>query len=219
MIVLIANAQDFSSKNQLLKFKQFSLTEGLSQSSVLCILQDSKGFLWFGTRDGLNKYDGHTFTSYRYNYKDKNSISNSYIKCLLEDKNGSIWVGTNNGLNKYITQTDNFIRYKGSNIDGSLINNEIWSLAATKTAYIWIGTNEGLEKFNINTGKSKHIVDKTQISTKNQIRSLFVTSNNNLWICNRENITIYNDQKKQPLCCLFEVEKVGYMKAELEFRY
>lgn len=197
LVVCTAIAQDFSSKNQLLKFKQFSLTEGLSQSSVLCILQDSKGFLWFGTRDGLNKYDGHTFTSYRYNYKDKNSISNSFIKCLLEDKNGNIWIGTNNGLNKYVPLTDNFIRFKGSNIDGSLINNEIWSLASAKASYIWIGTNDGLEKFNINTGKSEHIVDKTQISTKNQIRSLFVTSNNNLWICNRENITIYNDQKKQ----------------------
>ncbi|TXD53530.1 two-component regulator propeller domain-containing protein [Polaribacter sp. IC063] len=122
LVVIAANSQDFSSKNQLLKFKQFSLTEGLSQSSVLCILQDSKGFMWFGTRDGLNKYDGHTFKTYRYNYKDKNSISNSFKRSLVEDKNGEIWIGTNNGLNKYVTHEDNFERFKHNKSDDSLID-------------------------------------------------------------------------------------------------
>ncbi|TXD46757.1 hybrid sensor histidine kinase/response regulator transcription factor [Polaribacter sp. IC073] len=200
LVLFSAKAQDFSSSNQLLKFKQFSLTEGLSQSSVLCILQDSRGFIWFGTRDGLNKYDGHTFITYRYNYRDKNSISNSYIKTLLEDKNGTIWIGTNNGLNKYIPHEDNFERVKQSNLDGSLINNEIWSLASIDKNYLWVGTNAGLEKFNIKTAKSEHIFNKANTSKallENQIRSLFVASNQDLWICNRQNISVYNDKKKE----------------------
>ena len=190
-------AQDFTSNNQLLKFKKIALAEGLSQSSVLCILQDSKGFMWFGTRDGLNKYDGHSFKTYRYNYKDKNSISNSFIKTILEDKNGSIWVGTNNGLNKYIPHEDTFERFKHTNNSKSLINNEVWSLASAENNYLWVGTNAGLEKFNIKTGKTEHISSKIKSTLKNEIRSLFITSNNNLWICNRENITIYNDRKKE----------------------
>ena len=102
LIFYTSSAQDISGENQLLKFKQFSLAEGLSQSSVICMLQDSKGFMWFGTRDGLNKYDGHNFKTYRFDYKDKKSISNSFIRSLFEDKNGDIWIGTNNGLNKYL---------------------------------------------------------------------------------------------------------------------
>lgn len=191
--------QDFSDNNQLLKFKQFSLTEGLSQSSVLCILQDSKGYMWFGTRDGLNKYDGHNFKTYRYNYKDKKSISNSFIRSLLEDKNGNIWIGTNNGLNKYIPHEDNFERFKNNNDNNSLIDNEIWGLAIAKDDYLWIGTNSGLQKFSTNTAKSEHINTsfKSENSLKKQIRSLFVTSKNELWICNRENITVYNALKKE----------------------
>jgi len=190
-------AQDFSDNNRLLKFKEYSLTEGLSQSSVLCILQDSNGYMWFGTRDGLNKYNGHTFKTYRYNLKDKNSISSSYIKFLFEDKKGNIWIGTNNGLNKYIPHEDNFKRFKHSKDTKSLIDDEIWSIANAKEDYLWIGTNRGLEKFNTITGKGDYIQNTSKNALNNQIRSLFVTKNNDLWICNRENITVHNTQKNE----------------------
>jgi len=204
------SGQEEFSKNQSLKFKQYSLNEGLSRSSVLCILQDSKGFIWFGTRDGLNKYDGHTFKSYRYNYKDKNSISNSFIKTLLEDENGNIWIGTNNGLNKYLPNEDHFERFTQTGEENSLINYEIWSLASIEN-FLWIGTNNGLEKMNIITNAIEHIGYKTQTKKpllKNQIRSLFVTSNNNLWICNRENIIIYDIKNK-------EVKEISYPRTQV----
>ena len=159
-------AQDFSDNNRLLKFKEYSLTEGLSQSSVLCILQDSNGYMWFGTRDGLNKYNGHTFKTYRYNLKDKNSISSSYIKFLFEDKKGNIWIGTNNGLNKYIPHEDNFKRFKHSKDTKSLIDDEIWSIANAKEDYLWIGTNRGLEKFNTITGKGDYIQNTSKNATE-----------------------------------------------------
>lgn len=188
--------QEISRANQLLKFKQFSLAEGLSQSSVICILQDSKGFMWFGTRDGLNKYDGHTFKTYRYDYRDKNSLSNSFIRVLLEDKNGNIWIGTNNGLNKYLPSKDNFERFKHNQNKNSLINNEIWSLITGEENYIWIGTNGGLEKFNTLSEKSEHIKN-FKSDLKNNIRSIFKDSNKNLWICNRENITLLNKKNNK----------------------
>ena len=196
IIFLNTSAQDVSSRNQLLKFKQFSLAEGLSQSSVLCILQDSKGFMWFGTRDGLNKYDGHSFKTYRFDYRNKNSISNSFIKSLLEDENGNIWIGTNNGLNKYLPSKDSFERFKHNESESSLINNEIWSLASHGKGYLWVGTNAGLEKFNIKTKKSEHLkIDKSIL--KNHIRYLFKDSKENLWVCNRENISLYSNQKNE----------------------
>ncbi|QOD62326.1 response regulator [Polaribacter haliotis] len=200
IVVFASFAQDFSTNNQLLKFKQFSLSEGLSQSSVLTILQDSKGFLWFGTRDGLNKYDGHNFKTYRYDYKDETSISSSFIRTLLEDNNGTIWIGTNNGLNKYLPTEDIFVRYKHSNNKNSLISNEIWSSALAKDNYLWIGTSAGLEKFNTKTGEITHVLneDKNPLNTsENEIRSLYVTSDDKLWICKQNDIIVFNSKENK----------------------
>ena len=71
-----------------IKFDRISLEHGLSQSSVLCILQDDVGLMWFGTEDGLNKYDGHSFTIYRHNPEDPNSLSNNVIRSIIQDRGG-----------------------------------------------------------------------------------------------------------------------------------
>ena len=88
LIFYTSSAQDISGENQLLKFKQFSLAEGLSQSSVICMLQDSKGFMWFGTRDGLNKYDGHNLKLTGLIIKTKKAsaivLSDLYLKIKME---------------------------------------------------------------------------------------------------------------------------------------
>jgi hypothetical protein len=83
------------------RFEHVSIEEGLSESVVNCILQDSKGFMWFGTQDGLNRYDGYTFVIYRPDLDDPNSLSDRWITTLHEDTHGNLWIGTRNGgLNK-----------------------------------------------------------------------------------------------------------------------
>src|SRR3982751_4762435 len=81
----------FAQKHNI-RFEHLGTSLGLSQSNVMCILQDSRGFMWFGTRDGLNKYDGYKFTVYKNDSKDTNSISNNFISGIVEDANGNIWV-------------------------------------------------------------------------------------------------------------------------------
>ena len=201
-IFIIANfsgyGQTVLNDNQKLKFKQYSLTEGLSQSSVLCILQDSKGFMWFGTRDGLNKFDGQKFITYRHNSQDSTSISNSFIRSLIEDEEGNIWVGTMNGLNKYLAKENEFQRFKKDESQNGFSNNEIWAMAATPDGRIWLGTNLGLETIDRKTSKITQI--KTPNAKRgdfsNHIRSLVVTSDGQLWICNTENIEVYNPTSK-----------------------
>ena len=85
-----------------IKFEHISIQQGLSQSTVSCILQDKRGFMWFGTEDGLNRYDGYNFVIYKNDGLDKTSISDSYILALYEDKSGVLWIGTySGGLNKF----------------------------------------------------------------------------------------------------------------------
>ena len=103
-----------NAQNESLHFEHIGFEEGLSNENVTAILQDSKGYIWFGTMDGLNKYDGYSFTKYRFDPFDSNSLSQNFIYTILEDKYGSIWVSTFEGLCRFDRSTEKFTRYKPS---------------------------------------------------------------------------------------------------------
>ena len=93
---------------------QLSVDNGLSQSEVLCVLKDRQGYVWMGTQDGLNRYDGYSFTYFKNNPFDASTLSSDQIYSLLEDAGGTIWVGTGNGLNRYEAASGRFVRYPDS---------------------------------------------------------------------------------------------------------
>ena len=98
-----------------IRFENLTTADGLSQHTIFAILQDHEGYLWFGTRDGLNKYDGHEFTIYQRDIYDSTSLSDNWVSALLEDRSGNLWIGTmNGGLNKYDRETGSFIRYQNT---------------------------------------------------------------------------------------------------------
>lgn len=182
---------DFSQTNEI-QFNHISTSDGLSQSSVLAIHQDKLGQMWFGTRDGLNKYDGNSFTIYRNNFEDKNSISNNDILSILEDTDGFIWIGTYNGLNKYDPKKDTFTNYFHSTKKNSLSNNTIWSLKQINPNEIWIGTSDGLSIYNKKTDSFISILhnDTNKKSLAgNQITSIFKTKNNSIYIGTTEGLS------------------------------
>ena len=94
-----------------LRFERLDSRAGLSHNTVLSILQDHQGFLWIGTSDGLNRYDGYQFTVYRNDPFDETSLSNNAVYKLLEDRQGTLWAGTSNGLDRFDRRTEQFIRY------------------------------------------------------------------------------------------------------------
>lgn len=197
-ILIFGQKQTQENNFKNLKFKNLSLKQGLSQSSVLSILQDKNGYLWFGTRDGLNKYDGNKFIQYRHNTQDSTSISHNSVKSLYEDLDGNIWIGTINGLNKYIAKTNSFKNYY-FNRDKIFLNNEIWTIVQEDQDHLWIGTSNGLKKINTKDG---FFVTLTNSENQdglfyNPTRALLKTKNNNLWIKNTENIGVYNTKTKK----------------------
>ena len=131
-------------KDYYTKFDLINTDQGLSNNNVHCIYQDRYGYMWFGTEDGLNKYDGYDITVFKKIKNDSTSISDNFINCITEDASGNLWIGTNNGLNKYYRLANNFIQYKADKLDkNALQNNHIKSLLADSAGYLWVDTYSG----------------------------------------------------------------------------
>jgi len=180
--------------NRNIRFEHLGLNEGLSQASVLCILQDRQGFLWFGTEDGLNKYDGYKFDVYRHNPDDRNSLSNNYIWSIFEDTEGSLWIGTRNGLNKFNKKTEKFTHFQNEpeNLQ-SLSNSYIRSIFKDSMGILWIGTNDGLNKLVLSDVEEssrkietftrfQYQPDNLQSLSHSYILSIFEDTRGSLWI-------------------------------------
>ncbi len=135
-------------------FEHISLEQGLSQSSVYAIAQDSLGFLWFGTQDGLDRYDGYSFKVFRNNPRNSASVSYNYILRLMVDRGGAVWVGTlGGGVSVYNQTTGRFTQYLHTPGDGnSLSNNNIHAIYQDRQGTIWIGTEYGLNRFDPSNG-------------------------------------------------------------------
>lgn len=147
-VCLLLLSEVLAGQSRFVRFDHLNLNEGLSQGSVYTILQDRMGFLWFGTQDGLNKYDGYDFTVYRHDKYDSGSISDNCIYALFEDREGYIWIGTlSGGLNRFDPRTRRFksFRYAGSNPRG-LTSNLVTSIWQDHSGTLWVGTDNGLNR-------------------------------------------------------------------------
>jgi ligand-binding sensor domain-containing protein len=129
-----------------LKFKKLTSNDGLSQNFVSSILQDKNGFMWFGTKDGLNRYDGYEFKIYRHNPFDAASLSGNYISTLFEDSKERLWVASNT-LDLFIPEKDAFkrivLKIPTNKTDSTININKITSITEDKNGLIWLGTNDG----------------------------------------------------------------------------
>ncbi|MCU0285991.1 MAG: ATP-binding protein [Acidobacteria bacterium] len=177
---LIAS-QSLFSQAPLIKFDHISLEQGLSQSIIECIIQDSQGFMWFGTEDGLNKYDGYNFTVIRQIPNNLNSLSHNYILSIYEDKMGITWIGTfHGGLNKFDAKTGKYTHYlRKQGEPNSLSNNVVRSICEDRKGMLWIATDDGLNCFNKKT--DEFIVYRHDDNSNGSI------SNNNVLIAFEDN--------------------------------
>jgi signal transduction histidine kinase/ligand-binding sensor domain-containing protein/DNA-binding response OmpR family regulator len=145
LISLVLNNTAYSQDKQV--FERVTTKDGLSQSTVNYIIQDRKGFMWFATYGGLNRYDGYTFKVYSNIPGNKNSLSNNGITFLFEDRDGYIWIvnGFNAGLDKLDPVTDSFTNYKNAPHDSaSISSNEVYSVMQDKLGNIWVCTKNAL---------------------------------------------------------------------------
>jgi GAF domain-containing protein/ligand-binding sensor domain-containing protein len=171
-----------------LRFDQVSVEDGLSQNSGKCILQDRKGFLWVGTEDGLNKFDGHGFTVYRHDPDDANSLSNNLITAVYQDSAGILWIGTyGGGLNRLDPETEQFTHFRHDpDKANSLSEDQIQEVVGDRNGVLWIGTRGGgLNRFDPQTGQWRHYrndPDNAQSLSYDVVNALLEDSVGNLWV-------------------------------------
>jgi len=185
IFILWFSASGLSQKTSV-KFEHISIDQGLSESTVRSIWQDSKGFMWFGTGDGLNRYDGYKFTIYKRNPKEPNSISHNMIWSIFEDSDSILWIGTDLGLNRFDYKIDQFTRYIHDPADTTTIShNSIRAIFEDHLGNLWIGTNGGLNRFDRETNQFTRYFsspDDTTSLSSSRIRSLFEDRSGDLWI-------------------------------------
>jgi streptogramin lyase len=173
------------------RFDQIGLNQGLSQSTILAIVQDKQGFLWFGTQDGLNRYDGYTMKVFKHDPADSNSISDNVIWTLLCDSRGDLWIGTERGgLNRYVQAENKFYRYmRNGNDTNSLAENTVTLLYEDSRGTIWVGTrHKGLSVLNTSTGTFSRLrfdSGDLTISDGPMIREICEDKKRNLWVAMR----------------------------------
>jgi len=165
------------STNGKAKFYSLDSKDGLSNNDVQSVFKDSKGYLWFGTRLGLNRYDGYTFTVFKNEINNPESLNGNEIFSIVEDKSKQIWVLTENGLNKLNRDNETFKHYPLNIKANSTIKPKSELLYVDKSGKLWIGTNNGLIEFDVLKGEpvKKYL-------TQEPIISIIEDENNNLWL-------------------------------------
>ena len=177
-----------------LEAEHLSIEQGLSQSTVLSILQDQKGFMWFGTQDGLNRYDAYKFKVFKLQRGDSTSLPDNNIQTLFQSKDGTIWVGTEAGLSMYNLDFDNFTNYANqSKNKKSLSHDDVSAITEDTTGIIWVGTKNGLNKFDRKTKTfTRYFADgKSNSIPNNDITALHTDKKGNVWIGTENGVARY----------------------------
>ena len=179
---------DIYGQDKPVQFERISTSDGLSQNNVFSITQDQKGFIWIGTEDGLNRYDGYNFKIFKKIAGDTLSLSDTYIMTVLESVNGTLWVGTEfGGLNKFNSDTETFTSFQHNHTDpNSICSNFITSLHEDTIGNLWIGSREsGFDYFNITNRTFVHATNMLPAGFKfesNEIIFIHQDAKQRLWV-------------------------------------
>ncbi len=176
--------------------EQVKLQRGLSQNNVYCIIQDETGFMWFGTWDGLNKYDGNKFTI----YNRTNGLVNETIYSLAQTSNGRIWIGTEDGLNTFDPRTGEIRTYIHDERDtSSLSNDRINCIYEDKSGMVWVGTARGINLYNAKKDSFWQLFTDERDNTairNNWVNDIYQDKALNYWFASRYGLIRYHPETR-----------------------
>jgi ligand-binding sensor domain-containing protein len=204
-ILLFKAGIGLQSKSPVYHVEYLTIDDGLSQGSVNCILQDSTGFLWFGTQDGLNRYDGYEFIIFKNLPFDSNSLSYNWIQTMIESEPGVLWLGTRSkGLNRFDTLNQRFTRFRHTPGDETgLSSNRIQALYRDSGGVLWIGTmGGGLNRLDPDANRGtfthyKNIPGSPSSLSHNEVNAIYEDFSGSLWIGTNKGLNRFDHQTGQ----------------------
>jgi ligand-binding sensor domain-containing protein/signal transduction histidine kinase len=169
-----------------LRFEHLGLEQGLSQESVLNVLQDRSGFMWFGTQAGLNRFDGYRMTVFRNDPADPGSIVDNYVNASYEDATGQLWFGTKGGLTRFDQASQKFVRYLPHEPGRPLArNNSVTAIVGDGTGGLWLATGDGLKRFDSDSGRFtslRHDPNDPDSLRDDRVKALALDAAGGLWV-------------------------------------
>ncbi|MCU7555366.1 diguanylate cyclase [Alteromonas sp. ASW11-19] len=170
------------------RFQKLNIEQGLSQEVVQSIYQDEEGYLWFGTQEGLNRYDGYNFEVFNQEYGNENALPEDWIFDIQEDASGNLWVATDGGGVAMFDEPEHaFIAYQHDSDDPhSLSSNTVRVLFLDSSGRFWIGTENGLDEYHPDSKQFESIniapTPSSEFSGELQVRAITEDANGLLWI-------------------------------------
>lgn len=185
-LILLGGSSRSTAQGLEVQFEHIGIKQGLSQVTAYCIYEDDMGFIWVGTDDGLNRYDGYNFMVFRNDPLSGNSLSNNSVNSIQGDAHGNLWVGTDQGLNLLDPKTQSFKVHKFDFHDPlSLSSNTVWSMALDSAHALWVGTANGLNRYSYQDSsftRFKHDPDDHGSLSNNSVNAIYTCSDGSLWI-------------------------------------
>lgn len=197
----IMNSGRLCAQHPDVRFNQISTSEGLSQDIVKAIVQDRKGFMWFGTEDGLNRYDGYFIRVYKNSRRDTTSISHNDIHHIFEDSRQRLWVGTGDGLNLFDRNNEGFRRF--NNDPGnprSISHNGVTRMCEDTRGNLWVGTHNGLNRFEEQSHAFVRYFHDPRDSTtinSNNINSVLLDKSGTLWVATDNGFCMFDEKRNR----------------------
>ena len=139
-----------------LSFRRISTSDGLSQTRVAQIIQDDRGFMWFGTQYGLNRYDGYEFKVYVHDPQRRNSLAGAWISALFKDRSGVLWIGCNQVLDRFDPRTEVFSHYRIEAAESGGLGGTVVHISQDRAGLLWLATGSGLHSLDPATGSVEH---------------------------------------------------------------
>ncbi|MGA2406604.1 MAG: two-component regulator propeller domain-containing protein [Bacteroidales bacterium] len=199
LILLLTSMSGVYAQPKRLQFKHLTTDDGLSSSMATSILQDYKGFIWIGTYDGLNLYDGFNFVVYKNNTADSSSLADNLVRTMIEDKAHNLFIGTQNGLCLYDRKNDRFLNYmldKSSPLRGK--NCIVAKIAEDSYGNLWLATNIGLIYFDRIKNQIinyTHDPNNPESISEDYTESVLIDKNGRVWVTTRKGLNLFQPQK------------------------
>ncbi|MFD2033868.1 two-component regulator propeller domain-containing protein [Belliella marina] len=186
LVILLFSISPYLSFAQKPYFKHINVEDGLSHNTVFTIFQDSKGFMWFGTKDGLNRYDGHQFKIFKNDPENPRSIRNNTVQFIFESKEKTLWIGTNDGISIYDPKTESFSDFRVKDENNEPVWGQVLKIKEDKSGNIWIASSSaGLYRYNQQADKLTHfyhIKEKVGSLGSGSVSSLSIDEKGVVWI-------------------------------------